>query len=128
MRDEGNVHFGSSSGRHARQKAFPRAAASAREFRVILLCPTVLSCSLVPNGCYAVPSGRSVVKDVSTITYLPPSGESSTPWACTHKAMLPFYPTGNPIPGVLRDAQQFAFMWGVVLWRGRYARSIPHCE
>ena len=29
-------------------------------------------------------------------------------------AILPFNPTGNPIPGVLTGSQQFAFMWGVV--------------
>jgi hypothetical protein len=31
------------------------------------------------------------------------------------KAMLPFNPTGNPIPAVLAGSQQFAFMWGVLL-------------
>ncbi|MGB3549615.1 MAG: hypothetical protein WA993_02920 [Candidatus Binatus sp.] len=30
-------------------------------------------------------------------------------------AMLPFNPTGNPIPGVLAGSHQFAFMWGVLL-------------
>jgi hypothetical protein len=30
-------------------------------------------------------------------------------------AMLPFNPTGRPIPGVLDGSQQFAFMWGVLL-------------
>jgi hypothetical protein len=30
------------------------------------------------------------------------------------KAMLPFNPTGNPIPGVLAESLQFAFMWGVI--------------
>jgi hypothetical protein len=29
--------------------------------------------------------------------------------------MLPFNPTGNPIPGVLAGLQQFDFMWGVVV-------------
>jgi hypothetical protein len=36
-------------------KKTSRGCTSAREFRVILLCPC-------PNGCYAVPSSRSVVK------------------------------------------------------------------
>jgi hypothetical protein len=30
-------------------------------------------------------------------------------------AMLPFNPTGNPIPGVLAGSLQFDFMWGVLL-------------
>jgi hypothetical protein len=30
-------------------------------------------------------------------------------------AMLPFNPTGNPLPAVLEGSQQFAFMWGVLL-------------
>ncbi len=30
-------------------------------------------------------------------------------------AMLPFNPTGNPIPGVLDGSVQFDFMWGVLL-------------
>src|ERR1022692_1324850 len=30
------------------------------------------------------------------------------------RAILPFNPTGNPIPGVLTGLQQFAFMWGVL--------------
>jgi len=29
-------------------------------------------------------------------------------------AMLPFNPTGNPIPGVLAGSLEFAFMWGVL--------------
>lgn len=29
-------------------------------------------------------------------------------------AMLPFNPTGNPIPGVLTGSQQFSFNWGVL--------------
>ena len=29
-------------------------------------------------------------------------------------AMLPFNPTGNPIPGVLAKSLPFAFMWGVL--------------
>jgi hypothetical protein len=29
--------------------------------------------------------------------------------------MLPFNPTGPPIPGVLSGASQFDFMWGVLL-------------
>lgn len=31
------------------------------------------------------------------------------------RSMLPFNPTGRPIPNVLADSAQFAFMWGVVL-------------
>jgi hypothetical protein len=31
------------------------------------------------------------------------------------RAMLPFNPTGRPIPSVLADSAQFAFMWGVIL-------------
>lgn len=31
------------------------------------------------------------------------------------KAILPFNPTGRPIDGVLQNAHQFAFMWGVVI-------------
>jgi hypothetical protein len=34
--------------------------------------------------------------------------------AASATAMLPFNPTGNPIPGVLAGALQFAFMWGVL--------------
>jgi hypothetical protein len=30
-------------------------------------------------------------------------------------AMLPFNPTGKPIPAVLAGALQFDFMWGVLL-------------
>jgi hypothetical protein len=30
-------------------------------------------------------------------------------------AILPFNPTGNPIPGVLANSHTFAFMWGVLL-------------
>jgi hypothetical protein len=30
------------------------------------------------------------------------------------KAILPFNPTGNPIPGVLNGSHQFHFMWGVL--------------
>jgi hypothetical protein len=33
----------------------------------------------------------------------------------TVKAMLPFNPTGEPIPGVLDGSLQFDFMWGVLL-------------
>jgi hypothetical protein len=35
--------------------------------------------------------------------------------APTATAMLPFNPTGKPIPGVLAASKQFAFMWGVLL-------------
>lgn len=31
------------------------------------------------------------------------------------RAILPFNPTGNPIPGVLAGSRRFAFMWGVLL-------------
>jgi hypothetical protein len=31
------------------------------------------------------------------------------------RAILPFNPTGNPIPGVLAGSRQFSFMWGVLL-------------
>lgn len=31
------------------------------------------------------------------------------------RAMLPFNPTGAPIPAVLKDASKFDFMWGVLL-------------
>jgi hypothetical protein len=30
-------------------------------------------------------------------------------------AILPFNPTGKPIPGVLAGSPPFAFMWGVLL-------------
>jgi hypothetical protein len=30
-------------------------------------------------------------------------------------AMLPYNPTGQPIPAVLEDSLQFDFMWGVLL-------------
>ncbi|WP_152428502.1 hypothetical protein [Methyloferula stellata] len=33
-------------------------------------------------------------------------------------AMLPYNPTGNPIPGVLAGSLQFDFMWGVLLAPG----------
>jgi len=33
-------------------------------------------------------------------------------------AMLPYNPTGNPIPAVLEGSQQFDFMWGVLLAPG----------
>jgi hypothetical protein len=29
--------------------------------------------------------------------------------------MLPFNPTGNPVPGVLAGSLQFDFMWGVMM-------------
>ncbi len=34
-------------------------------------------------------------------------------------AILPFNPTGKPIPGVLAGAHQFAFMWGLVFAPGQ---------
>jgi hypothetical protein len=34
--------------------------------------------------------------------------------AASATAILPFNPTGNPIPGVLAGSLQFAFMWGVL--------------
>jgi len=40
-----------------------------------------------------------------------PTG-ATTPRA---KAILPFNPTGNPIPGVLAGSRQFSFMWGILL-------------
>ena len=41
-------------------------------------------------------------------------GKDGTPLpATTH--MLPFNPTGKPIPAVLEDSLQFDFMWGVLL-------------
>jgi hypothetical protein len=39
-----------------------------------------------------------------------PTGEPTK----SARAILPFNPTGNPIPGVLTGSQQFAFMWGVL--------------
>jgi hypothetical protein len=32
----------------------------------------------------------------------------------TARSILPFNPTGNPIPAVLADSHTFAFMWGVL--------------
>jgi hypothetical protein len=57
---------------------------SAREFRVILLCSTVLFGAQMA----ATPSRRAdlLLKHVSTIRYLPPSGESPILRACTHNA------------------------------------------
>ena len=40
-------------------------------------------------------------------------GSNGTPTASA-TAMLPFNPTGNPIPGVLAGSLQFDFMWGVL--------------
>ena len=39
-----------------------------------------------------------------------PTGEPTK----SARAILPFNPTGNPIPGVLTGSQQFAFTWGVL--------------
>lgn len=41
-------------------------------------------------------------------------GPTGSPTAAA-TAMLPFNPTGPPIPGVLSGASQFDFMWGVLL-------------
>lgn len=41
-------------------------------------------------------------------------GPNGTP-PSSATAMLPFNPTGKPIPGVLAGASQFSFMWGVTL-------------
>lgn len=41
-------------------------------------------------------------------------GKDGAPTASA-TAMLPYNPTGNPIPGVLDGALQFDFMWGVLL-------------
>ena len=41
-------------------------------------------------------------------------GAAGSPTAAA-TAMLPFNPTGQPIPGVLSGSSQFDFMWGVLL-------------
>jgi hypothetical protein len=41
-------------------------------------------------------------------------GPAGSPTAAV-TAMLPFNPTGPPIPGVLSGSSQFDFMWGVLL-------------
>lgn len=41
-------------------------------------------------------------------------GANGAPTAAA-TAMLPYNPTGQPIPAVLNDSQQFDFMWGVLL-------------
>ena len=41
-------------------------------------------------------------------------GSTGSPTAAA-TAMLPYNPTGNPIPGVLAGSLQFDFMWGVLL-------------
>ena len=41
-------------------------------------------------------------------------GSNGSPTAAA-TAMLPYNPTGNPIPGVLAGSLQFDFMWGVLL-------------
>jgi hypothetical protein len=40
-------------------------------------------------------------------------GATGAPTAAA-RAILPFNPTGNPIPGVLANSKTFAFMWGVL--------------
>lgn len=61
-------------------------------------------------------TGGGAIAASSCITchYYASFGETGAPTAAA-TAILPWNPTGNPIPGVLDGARQFDFMWGVLL-------------
>jgi hypothetical protein len=73
--------------------------------------PYVLGNSVVEG---IVGNGTVAASSCITCHYYASFGSNGETTASA-KAILPFNPTGKPISGVLRDAQQFAFMWGVVL-------------
>jgi hypothetical protein len=59
--------------------------------------------------------GNGTVAASSCISchYYASFGAKGAPTAAA-TAILPFNPTGNPIPGVLTGSKQFSFMWGVL--------------